>query len=280
MVKNLFCKYDLTLLNTSDFCEGTHTRIHRYKSRIEKSILDYVFVSSDRKKNLISMCIDEQKQFTPWHNLKSRKRFSDHCAIKFQLDSKVFVKEKHSKITQVWNFNNPKGWEKFSKLTNSMNMSESIWRASEHTELSYQSWKCNLNSISHRCFNKKKIVSGKCIYNKQIRVLIGQRKKLKVQLSSLICNLNKIVQGTGKSKFLNWINNCQISEFDINIIKSSIGMGGVIDKKSFWKIKKLIAPRSKEIPCSLFDKHDNLLMDPETIRNELKHRLRARDIKT
>ena len=61
-------------------------------------------------------------------------------------------------------------------------------------------------------------------------------------------------------------------------------MGGVIDKQSFWKMKKLIAPRSKEIPCSLLDKHDNLLTDPETIRNEylseFKHRLRARDIKT
>ena len=77
---------------------------------------------------------------------------------------------------------------------------------------------------------------------------------------------------------------CQISEFNINIIKSSIGMGGVIDKQSFWKMKKLIAPRSKEIPCSLLDKHDNLLTDPETTRNEylseFKHRLRARDIKT
>ena len=158
---NLFCKYNLTLLNTLDFCEGTHTRIHKYKSRIEKYILDYVFVSSDLKKNVISMCIDEQKQFTPWRNLKSGKRFSDHCAIKFQLDSNVFVKEKHSKSTQVWNFNDPDGWEKFNKLTNSISMSESMWRASEHTELSYQSWKFNLNSILHRCLKRKKIVSSK-----------------------------------------------------------------------------------------------------------------------
>ena len=38
----------------------------------------------------------------------------------------------------------------------------------------------------------------------------------------------------------------QISEFNINIIKSSIGKGGVVDRQSFWKMKKLIAPRSKE----------------------------------
>ena len=76
----------------------------------------------------------------------------------------------------------------------------------------------------------------------------------------------------------------QISEFNLNIIKSSIGKGGVIDRQSFWKMKKFVAPKSKEIPCSLLDKHDNLLTDPETIRNEylseFKHRLRTRDIKT
>ena len=76
----------------------------------------------------------------------------------------------------------------------------------------------------------------------------------------------------------------QISEFNLNIIKSSIGKGGVIDRQSFWKMKKLIAPRSKDIPCSLLDKHDNLLTDPATIRNEyiseFKHWMRTEDIKT
>ena len=49
-------------------------------------------------------------------------------------------------------------------------------------------------------------------------------------------------------------------------------------------MKKLIASRSKEIHCSLLDKHDNLLTDPVTIRNEclseFKNSLRTRDIKT
>ena len=101
--------------------------------------MDYVFVSSDLKKNVILMCIDEQKQFTPWRNVKSGKRFSDNCDIKFQLDSRVLIKEIQSKSIQVWNVNDPEGWEKFNKLTNSQNISESMWRASEHTELSYPS---------------------------------------------------------------------------------------------------------------------------------------------
>ena len=131
---------------------------------------------------------------------------------------------------------------------------------------------------------KKKIVSGKCIYNKQTRGLIGQRKKLKVQLSRSV-TLTKLSRKLEEQiSQLDEQIDCQISKFNNSIINSSIGMGGVIDKQSFWKIRKLITPRSKEIPCSLLDKHDNLLTDPETIRNEylseFKHRLRARDIKT
>ena len=79
-------KYNMKLLNSSKICTGTFTRIHKYKREIEKSVLEYVFVSSDLEKQFIAMHIDESKDFTPWHKLKSSKRFSDHCAIKFSMN--------------------------------------------------------------------------------------------------------------------------------------------------------------------------------------------------
>ena len=51
--------------------------------------------------------------------------------------------------------------------------------------------------------------------------------------------------------------------------KKSIGKTGEIDKQSFWKMKKLLAPKSKEMPHAVIDNH-NLLTDPVTIRNEYK----------
>ena len=83
MLFSLFQKYNLCLLNSSDICQGTFTRIHQCNRRIETSVLDYVFVSDDLQQRVVSMVIDEQKQFTPWnvHKLKASKRFSDHCAI-------------------------------------------------------------------------------------------------------------------------------------------------------------------------------------------------------
>ena len=49
-------------------------------------------------------------------------------------------------------------------------------------------------------------------------------------------------------------------------------------------MKKLLAPKSKEMPHAVLDNHYNLLTDPVTIRNEYKtefqHRFRKRDIRS
>ena len=74
-------KYNLKVMNASEHCEGVFTCIHKYKQTIEKSGLDYVFISSDLEEYFTSMQIDEEKHFTPWRSLKHGKRYSDHCAI-------------------------------------------------------------------------------------------------------------------------------------------------------------------------------------------------------
>ena len=49
-------------------------------------------------------------------------------------------------------------------------------------------------------------------------------------------------------------------------------------------MKKLLAPKSKEMPHAVLDNHENLLTDPVTIINEYKtefqHRLRKTDIRS
>ena len=74
-------KYNLKLMNASEHCAGVFTRIHKCKQTIEKSVLDFVFISSDLEEYFNSMQIDEEKHFTPWRHLKDGKRYSDHCAI-------------------------------------------------------------------------------------------------------------------------------------------------------------------------------------------------------
>ena len=77
------------------------------------------------------MVIDEQKQFTPWCKLKAGKRFLDHCAVWFKVNKNIFTKEHHTKRIEVWNFNDPKGWEKFQSLNDSLNLNKPLWKTNK-----------------------------------------------------------------------------------------------------------------------------------------------------
>ena len=53
-------KYNLKPMNASEQCEGVFTRIHKYKQTIDKSVLDYVFISSYLEEYFTSIQIDEK----------------------------------------------------------------------------------------------------------------------------------------------------------------------------------------------------------------------------
>ena len=84
------------------------------------------------------------------------------------------MQQNRSKFAIV--FNDPEGWEKFQSLTDSSNLNKPLWKTNDHVELSYQFWKGELESILHKCFKKKRIVHTHHVYNKEIRILIKQRK--------------------------------------------------------------------------------------------------------
>ena len=72
-----------------------------YRQEIEKSVFEYVFVSSDFDKYFISMHIDESNDLIPWRKLKSGKRFSNHCAIKLLMNLNSLGQAKSFKQIKV-----------------------------------------------------------------------------------------------------------------------------------------------------------------------------------
>ena len=274
-------KYNLKLMDSSEHSEGMFTRIYKYKQTIEKSVLDYVFISSDLEEYFTSMQIDEEKHFTPWRSLKHGKRYSDHCAIKFCLNMKAFEQKQASQRIKVWSCNDPAGWEKFGKLTEPSTILSDMWQVGHHTEISYQKWQNNLNGMLHLCFKKKRVRCTEGIYNKEIGQFIKERKLLKKQLTNSILKHKKLMK---KIKKYDKLIDHKISEFNTNFIKRSAGKTGTIDKQSFWKLKKILAPRNKEIPHSISVRHDSLLTDSTTIKNEYRtefqYRLRKREIRS
>ena len=58
---DMFNNYNIKLLNSSKFCNGTFTRTHKYRQEIEKSVLEYVFVSFDLENILFQCTLMNQK---------------------------------------------------------------------------------------------------------------------------------------------------------------------------------------------------------------------------
>ena len=68
---------------------------------------------------------------------------------------KAFEQKQASDKITVWNFNDPEGWEKFSKPTEPSTILSDMWQVGHHTEISYQKWRNNLNRILHLRFRKR-----------------------------------------------------------------------------------------------------------------------------
>ena len=101
---------ELSILNTSQKCEGKWTRILGK----ERSVLDYIMVRMDDERYISKVRIDEEKEHTPGYKEGSQVTYSDHCAIIVEMQvteanleqheintSKVITEESLNKISQM-----------------------------------------------------------------------------------------------------------------------------------------------------------------------------------
>ena len=51
----------------------------------------------------------------------------------------------------------------------------------------------------------------------------------------------------------------------IDVIKQKVGENGVMDRQTFRKLKRVLAPKSLEIPNAIVGAHGNLSTDPVNI---------------
>ena len=90
----------MEILNKLEICEGKWTRIQGNK----KSILDYVMVNKGDGNYLNKMVIDENKENTPFHIIKGKTVYSDHCAIYISMNWLLASsKERETKYKTVVN---------------------------------------------------------------------------------------------------------------------------------------------------------------------------------
>ena len=267
--------FDMVAINSLNLCNGVFTRVNN-NNPDEKSVLDYVCVTKDIIDLLLSMYVDEKKMYTPWRKLKRGKKYTDHNAILLTMKLDTFLhKGGNQNRKTVWNFRDPQGWDKFYQLTQNDDQLLNVWKENDSFESCYQKWHKRLNLLMHKCFKKKRIVMSKSLYNKEIRDLIQKRKMFKHQhkgSKSLTKKLRKLDKKVDK----------KIANFNNKILTKRIGTGP-ISKQDFWKVKKILAPKSVSIPHCILDGMGNEITDPENIRNQFQteflYRLRQREPK-
>ena len=123
------------------------------------------------------------------------------------------------------------------------------------------------------------------MYTKEIRSLIGKKKSLKRLLKST--GIDNDISAKDyinlKVKRLEHKIDKAIADYNSSFVMSMVNQhGGSLDKQSFWKLKRVLAPKSITVPHSVIDGFGNEITDEANIRseykNEFKHRLRTRDI--
>ena len=76
----LYTSAELELVNSSEKCKGTFTRINN-KNCFENSVLDHAFCSPSFYKYVVSLCINNLKVQTACRFLKEGDRPFDHCPM-------------------------------------------------------------------------------------------------------------------------------------------------------------------------------------------------------
>ena len=114
------------------------------------------------------------------------------------MNLKSLEQAKSSKRIKVWNFNDPEGWKKFCTLTKSLDVSDT-WSVGKNIEDTYQTSKRKFSNVLHKCFRKKRVGNTGVIYNKEIRTLTEERKKLQSKLAVSFLNSNGLKQNIRKA---------------------------------------------------------------------------------
>ena len=103
LLADVIKKYQMQVCNFNEKSSGQWTRIQSKKGEEIKSTLDYIIVQSQMFGSLSSFLVDEDKIFTPYREIKERKKqkitYSDHCAIiaHFEVETGKVVKLKGKK---------------------------------------------------------------------------------------------------------------------------------------------------------------------------------------
>ena len=273
----------LTLINSLPICEGKITRSRMKDGVLEEAILDVYVVCQLVLPFVTKMIVDVDKKYilTNYHNFKKSGKAidTDHVPVILQVNL-MFSSEKPER-TEIFNFNDEKGLQKFHKFTSQTSEFTNCFNNKDPLEVQINNWSKVLKTCCKNSFSKIRI-KNKNIKKSAADVFINKRNKLdkiiKKDGSELNLNLrndlenkiSEILQQEGRTTAHKFLKHC-------NKFSS-------VDTQEMWKLKKKLWPKKKHnAPSAKYNHKGKLVTDPKqlkrTLAKEYKDRLRHRPVR-
>ena len=140
-----------------DKCSGLITRQRTTVDSVEKSAIDFVIMSHDMASHYVSLQVDEAKDYSLASCTRTKTgtvtKESDHNSLICKMNFKYSPHIKKHK-TEIFNFKDKKGLEKFRKLTYDNPKLSSIFQRNNNLNTATNKFVKALKKICHQSFTK------------------------------------------------------------------------------------------------------------------------------
>ena len=269
LLKNMVESHELEVINFSQVCTGKWTHVIRTTGA--SSVLDYVITSSELRKSIEELVIDEERVFCPFSIKKGKlPQFSDHNAFIMKMTIEHSKKKMQPEVS--WMIT-PNGLNEFKQLTK-YNLREID---ANTTQKRYNMLEKNIHDAMNQCFKKRKnkeIPALQKDFYKKYKTITAFSKKGKAQREVAKTYLQEIIklnaEATASIRYQKVVNT--IEKLTINHSFSP---------DSFWKLCK--KAKKQTMMCTSIETEEGIeLFGEDIIRNaykdEFAHRLRRREI--
>ena len=279
LLAGIIARHGLVLGNSMDVCKGLITRKRTTKTAIEESIIDFVILSEDLKKDVDSIIIDDNRNHVLTRISKTKngveKIESDHNMIftklKLQWDKKL-----RNQRRELFNLKNVECQKRFKEATSTENNNGYLSSVFEENG--------DINELTEKFMKRLDKTIFKCFKKVRVKERIDEEKeelfKKWREMKKNVNNVNRIEF----EKIENELATKYAQEYFDKIKEKTNGMDceeGGLNPGKLWNLKKHVFPNHRDPPTAMLDPESgNLLTNDEKIEeaaiNVYQNRLRNR----
>ena len=281
LLADIITRHGLVLGNNMEQCKGVITRRRVTKSAIEESIIDFVLLSADMKREIESIIIDDERNHVLTRITKTKKGVvkveSDHNTIFTRLKmkwSKTMKNQRH----ELYNLKNKECQAAFRDATTKENNNcylSSVFEENADIDVATEKFMKRLQKTICKCFRKIRVKEK---VDTEKEELFRKWKEMRKKTNNVEKSKIEEIEAKLAEKY---------AEEYYKIIKEKTNgincEDGGQNIGNLWNLKKHLFPKHSEPPTAMIDPETgNLLTTEEKIEKAAlkvyKDRLRSKPI--